>query len=262
MRVKVTGYAVLSADGPWEIPDFKARDHVDQRKHLKLMVRGVRLGIAGIRAALAQRPGWDTVPPVRRGLFVGSTPVGSDLDQLEPAIVASQEDDAFSVAAFGELGIPRVPPLWLVKGLSNNVLGFASAYFDMQGVNGNRCEGRVGGLAALVDGMRAIDEGRADLVVAGGADSLVGADGWLGVPTGEGAAFFVLESVGPTRSPVMVGGGVRWNPDLPPSPPIVTGEIGSASGVVEVARRLEAGERDFIVEVTDRNGSSAWVEVG
>ena len=61
---------------------------------------------------------------------------------------------------------------------------------------------------------------------------------------------------------VHVGGGVRFNPDVPPSPPIVTGEIGAASGVVDVARRLEAGEREFVVEVADHNGTRAWIELG
>ena len=54
-----------------------------------------------------------------------------------------------------------------MRGLSNNVLGFACAYWDIQGVNGNHCEGRVSGAAAVVEGARAIIEGRADVVVAG-----------------------------------------------------------------------------------------------
>jgi len=263
MNVAITGIGLLSAGGPWEVPEFRPREHILERKHIKLMTRGVQLGVAGIRLALAQRPGWEAIPPERRGIYVGSPPAGSDPADLAPAFQASMTDGAFDPSAFGELGLPVVPPLWLVKGLSNNVLGYASAYHDIQGVNGNRCEGRAGGIASVVDGARAIAEGRADIVVAGGADSLIGVDGWLGLPTGEGAAFFVLERASDhPHAPRLVDGGVRFSPDLPGSPPGQHGELGAAAGVIELAERLHAGDRDFTVEVVDPSGTLVWVEIG
>src|SRR5206468_2587491 len=64
-------------------------------------------------------------------------------------------------------------PLWLLRGLSNNVLGFASAQFNAQGWNTNVCNSGASGLMAIGDAAVAIASDRADVVLAGGYDSLV-----------------------------------------------------------------------------------------
>ena len=135
--------------------EFEPRKELPNRKHLKLMSRADRLGVAAVGRAISTFPEWDSFAPERRGLFVGSTPEGTDPGSLGPAIERSCVEGEFSVGAFGEQGLPYVPPLWLVRGLSNNILGFACAYWDIQGVNGNRCEGRISGVAAVIEGMRA-----------------------------------------------------------------------------------------------------------
>lgn len=257
MRIAITGTGLLVCDGPGPIEDFNPRGEVPNRKHLKLMSRGVRLGIAAVGRALASRPGWDDISPERRGLFVGANPAGTDPSELKGALARCDGD----LAAFGEVGIPLVHPLWLVKGLSNNILGYATAYWGMRGPNGNRCEGRTGGLAAILEAARALDEGRLDLAVAGGADSLIGAESWLGRPTGEGAAFFVLERAGDEpSSPCVVAGGLSWSEpeELELGP---RGELGAAAGAVEVALRLADEEPSFRVEVADWMGSRAWVQI-
>ncbi len=186
---------------PGEVPGFRARAYVKNRKNLKLMSRAVKLGVSGIRLALAQLPDWEEIPPERRGMFVGSTPLGGEIGDLSPALDVSADDQGrVDLQAFATQGYPLIHPLWLVKGLSNNVLGFASAAHNFQGVNGNYCDGVSSGAHALREGWAAIAEGRADLVVAGAADSLVGLEALIpGHKAGEGAAFFVLCS--PERAP-------------------------------------------------------------
>ncbi len=257
MRVAITAVGVLATDAPGEIDGFRGRDHVAVRKHVKLMNRAVQLGIAGIRKALEARPGWEAVAPERRGLFVGSTPAGSEVDPLLPAIEAASTGGRFDVAAFGDRGIPLVHPLWLVKGLSNNVLGYASAYHDIRGVNGNRCDGRASGIAALVDGARAIHEGHADLVVAGGSDSLVGASQWLGVPTGEASVFLVLERGDGLAYITDVG--TRFDPSVPHTPVGERGEVGAATGLVELAHRIGTEGGQSVQQVAAGDGTIAWV---
>jgi hypothetical protein len=172
------------------VPGFDPHPHGVPRKHLKTMTRAVQLGVAAVYTALEDWPTWRTVPPDRRGLYVGASPQSGDAEDVLPAVDATGKP--FSLAGFAARGVPLIPPLWLVKGLSNNILGYASAQFDFQGDNGNWCDGRLGGAVALCTAVHAVAEGRVDLAVAGGADSLVGAEPLLGAPCGEGAAFFVL----------------------------------------------------------------------
>lgn len=190
------GIGVEGASGgrPGLVPGFRAHAYVDDRKKLKLMGRSVQLGVAAIRIALSGEPGWEQVPPERRGMFVGATPQAGDADDLRPALEAGMDEAGkLSLQAFAERGYPLIHPLWLVKGLSNNILGFASAIHDCQGVNMNYCDEDEGGWTALTEGAHAVSEGRADLVIAGGADALVEAEPLFGGRRcGEAAAFLVL----------------------------------------------------------------------
>jgi len=69
------------------VEGFRARQALPERKHLKLMVPAVRLGVAAVGEALAARAGWEAVPPARRGLFVGTAPAGA-MEALVPALEA------------------------------------------------------------------------------------------------------------------------------------------------------------------------------
>lgn len=167
------------------------------RKHIKTMTRAVQLGVAAVHRALAGHPGWEQVAPERRGLYVGASPQSGDPEDLAPAI--AEAGPTWSPGAFAERGVPLIPPLWLVKGLSNNVLGYASAQHDLRGDNGNWCDGRRGGAVALTSAIHAVAEGRVDLAIAGAADAFVDAEVVLGRPGGEAAAFFVFVAEGDGR---------------------------------------------------------------
>jgi len=244
--VRVAGIGLLCPAGvgsegatggrPGPVPGFRARAYIQDRKSLKLMTRSVQLGVSAVNIALATAEGWDAVQPSRRGIFVGASPQPGDPDALRPALEAAQDAvGGFDLAAFASDGIPLIHPLWLVRGLSNNVIGFASAFNDIQGVNANWCDGVDGGWTALLDGARAVAEGRAELVVAGGADALVEAETLLaGRACGEGAAFLVLVPGSPgsgDRVLEMDTGGLE--PDEPR-----LGFLGAATWPVAVARAL------------------------
>lgn len=227
-----------SGGRPGPVPGFRARAWIRDRKSLKLMTRSVQLGVAAVNAALADAAGWDDTPPDRRGIFVGASPQPGDPDALRPALeAAAAEDGGFDLTRFATDGIPLIHPLWLVKGLSNNVIGFASAVNDLQGVNANWCDGADGGWTALVEGARAVTEGRADLVVIGGADALVDAEPLLGGRRcGEGAAFVVLgpgaPAVGDTVLDLQQGGFDAAEREL--------GYLGAATWPIAVTRSLLA----------------------
>ena len=230
------GLAGCRGGHPGEVPGFRPRAYVENRKSLKLMSRAVRLGVSAIRIALGQTTGWESVEPLRRGIFVGSTPGGGELGDLLPALEsATTADGRLDMQQFGREGYPLIHPLWLLKGLSNNVLGFASAIHDLQGVNANYCDGELSGALAITEGWAAVAEGRADLVLAGASDSWIPYAGALaGRTPGEGAGFLVLRAARP-EDPWTVAPG-----EGPPTPDEegTLGFLGAAVTPVAVARSL------------------------
>ncbi len=224
-----------------EVPGFRPRAYIADRKSLKLMSQAVKLGVSAARLAVTDAGGDEllaTVPPVRRGMVVGASPQVGEAHDLRPALQAATGDDGgFDLQRFARDGVRLIHPLWLVKGLSNNVLGFASAIHDLQGPNACYCDAVDGGWTALCEGAAAVGEGRADLVLAGGADALVDAEPLLGGRRcGEGAAFFVLQPAG-------VAAGVPWDPAiralLDPAEHDL-GFLGAATWPVALARHLLA----------------------
>lgn len=231
-----------------EVPGFRARAYVENRKNLKLMSRSVKLGVSAIRLALADPEAWDRVAPGRRAMFVGSTPLGGEMQDLIPALeVATDELGNLDLRAFAEDGYDRIHPLWLVKGLSNNVLGFASATHNVQGVNANYCDGDASGLNAVTEGYQAVHEGRADVSVAGASDAWIGLDPLLGGRRcGEGAGFFSFSTEpGPWR--IEPGPG----PELPDEEAEL-GYLGAAAFPVALARALLRGEEAGFVDPAGR----------
>ena len=202
------------------------------------MTRAVQLGVAAVLAAAARVPELSRVPPERRGLYVGASPQQGDASDLGPAMQAT--GSALDLAAFAERGIPLVPPLWLVKGLSNNILGYASAMLDFRGDNGNWCDGRHGGAVALTQAIHAVAEGRVDVAIAGGADALRGAEAIVGHPCAEGAAFVVMCAEGLLTIP---GRAVRAGLPTEPADIDPVGELGAAAVAVAFARGLATGQR-------------------
>ncbi len=219
---------------PGEVPGFRAHAYIEDRKKLKLMGRAVQLGVSAIRLALSEAPGWEEVPPERRAMYIGATPQAGDAEDLRPALeAATSPEGQFSLGAFASRGYPLIHPLWLVKGLSNNILGFASAIHDFQGTNSNYCDDEEGGWTAVVEGARAVAEGRADVAVAGGADALAEAEALFGGRRcGEGAAFFVFRPARPGERPLTLD---RERLDTEEA---LLGYLGAATWPVVLARRV------------------------
>src|SRR5262249_14426949 len=65
----------------------------------------------------------------------------------------------------------RVHPMWLLKGLANNVLYFISLKYNAQGMNNNVSMGGAAGAIAIGEGFDAIRHGDVDVAFAGGYDS-------------------------------------------------------------------------------------------
>lgn len=281
-----------------EIRDFKARDWVDNRKNLKIMTRPVRLGVAGAHMAMLdagiEAGATDGAPhgidPIRFAMFVGAPQAHGEAKDLLPALDRSTVSGDFDAVAFGEHGLPLVHPLWLLKGLSNNVLGFTSQRYKAMGPNSNLSGSGAGGAQAIGEGMRAIRDDRADLALCGGYDCIVNVEGLtgygrLGLLTtdpdrppeascrpfdagrsgfapAEGACFFVVEELdhararGATILGEVAGAGDGMDAHDPASPhPEGRGLVSSSRAAL---RSAGAGPDEVALLVAHASGSVAF----
>lgn len=203
------------------VAGFVPRAHIDA-KSLRLMAPAVAFGTAAAALAITDAGvRLDAFDPVRTGAFVGSRGHSSDRADLQPAVRKSCDNGVFRLDRFGSEGLPLVNPLWLLKGLANNVLYFVSLRHNLQGMNNNISMGGVAATMAIGEAWEAIRHGQVDVAIAGGYDSaldadrteMFGASGLVaqsddpatasrpfdrrrtGFVPGEGAGFLVLENL-------------------------------------------------------------------
>ena len=156
-----------------EVPAWRARSHLPDRKSIKLMTRCVQFGVVAALEAWGPRDAPGEVPPEQRGMYTGcGVPADEDWTFRE-AVNASVVDGRFDMRAFGGAGQDLLNPLWLVKSLTNNVLAFTAKALDLQGANDNYEAGAAGPLLALGSAAQAVAEARLEQALAGGSDSLV-----------------------------------------------------------------------------------------
>lgn len=253
----VAGFALARVD---------VRPLLKRRRDRKLLPRAAELAIAAAYQALAgERP--EVV-----GLVLGVGREPSDGGDTERAILAGAEGGRFTGQRFGEHGLPHYPPLSSLRTLPNLVLAHVAIQLDLTGEGGTRAGTADAGLAAVVEGWRAVAEGRSEVVLAGAADSQVDAasardlvrKGLSGTPPGEAAAVIRLEDAqrarargAPHLATILDGGGAFLGGDPWVSPhQAALGECGVAGPVVALTLALGRSGR---LDVTGREGSSAWL---
>ena len=210
-----------------QVPKWRARDHIPERKAIKLMTRRVQLGVASALQAWGN-PDPDRLPaPQRRAMYTGcGVPADEDWTFRLP-IDESVSDGRFDMFRFATHGQEFLNPLWLVKSLTNNVLAFSAKTLDLQGANNNFEGDAAGALIAVGEAARGIAEGRADIALAGAGDSLISVEFMLhlarsqaeGEPNdflpGEGAAFVLMDTC-KTEGLAVLGFGSASGPSLTP----------------------------------------------
>jgi 3-oxoacyl-[acyl-carrier-protein] synthase II len=159
-----------------EIADFDARDYLDkkERKQLKMMVRTVQLAVAGARLALRDArldPG--CYAPERLGMAFATGTIPGDLADLGPAAQASYdvEHRSTDLTRWGRDGVPTIPPMWMLTYVPNMPACHTAILHDVRGPTNTITQSDAAGLLAVGEAYRVLRGGRADLMLAGGADT-------------------------------------------------------------------------------------------
>jgi 3-oxoacyl-[acyl-carrier-protein] synthase II len=144
-------------------------------KSQKYMARDIQLAVAAAQFAVADAGLVDGgVDPTRLGVDLGAGLISTELDELAPAInLATHPDGAFDFKLYGRDGIPQITPIWLLRYLPNMLACHISIMIDCQGPSNTITEAEAASNLAIGEAARIIARGRADVMIAGGADSKI-----------------------------------------------------------------------------------------
>lgn len=161
-----------------EIPDFNPRALVDDRKLHKLIRRTDLVGLYAAGSALtsagvlAHRESLDEASTAdyndRTGVYVGSG-AGNFSNQYD--YFQLMTDAKGDLITFGRELSNTVNPMWLLRTLSNNVLGHIGIKYTLKGANACITNHSVGGILAVIEAAEALRTGEADRAIAVGHDA-------------------------------------------------------------------------------------------
>src|SRR6266545_4776392 len=159
-----------------EVRDFDPAAAVDRkdRKRLNQMSREFRFAVGAAGAALADArlaPG--AVEPERFGLTFAAGSQSAEMAHLGPAAQAAlaPTGDHIDLIAWGERGLPLVPPTWLLNYIPNIGAGYLGILHDARGPSNTVTQGDAAGVLALGEAVRVVRRDRADVMLIGGSDA-------------------------------------------------------------------------------------------
>jgi 3-oxoacyl-[acyl-carrier-protein] synthase II len=153
----------------------KAKFIKELRKSRKYMARDIQLCVTAAQLAVVDA-GLDKggVDPARVGIDLGAGLISTELDELAPAIGhATPHSGLFDFQVWGRESIRMIEPIWLLKYLPNMLACHISILMDCQGPSNTITEGDASSNLAIAEAARIIARGKAEVMIAGGADSKV-----------------------------------------------------------------------------------------
>jgi 3-oxoacyl-[acyl-carrier-protein] synthase II len=110
----------------------------------------------------------------RIGIDLGAGLITSELDELAPAVAHAYDGTrSFDFQVWGRESIGMIEPIWLLKSLPNMLACHVSILLDCQGPSNTITEADASSNLAIAEAARIIARGRADVMIAGGADSKI-----------------------------------------------------------------------------------------
>lgn len=157
-----------------EVRNFNPATYLRDRKFLKVMSRDMQLGVASANLAMQDTNlSVGDIDPYRLGVVYGAGRMTTHPSELAAAVEASRDEHSreFSMTRWGEGGMGRVAPLWLLKQLPNMPACHISIDHNACGPNNTITCRDASALLALAEAVRVIEAGRADAMIVGACSS-------------------------------------------------------------------------------------------
>lgn len=153
------------------IDNFEPKQYVKPRKSLKVMCREIQLGFAAAGFAIEDAAvSAGSVDPERFGVVFGSDMLYGEVKELEDLYRSCLTSDGFDFSRWGD-AMSNLNPLWLLKYLPNMVACHIGIAHDARAHNNTITLGDASSLLSLIEAVRVIERGHADLMICGGTGS-------------------------------------------------------------------------------------------
>ncbi len=155
-----------------QLADFDPKQYVRPRKNLKVMSRDIQLAAAAADMACADGGLREhAIAPERLGVVFGADMINPEIEEMINVYRDCTVDGRFDYSRWGAAAMAEIFPLWMLKYLPNMLACHIGIAQDARGPSNSVVQGEVSSLAAVAEGVRIIQRGQADAVIAGGGGS-------------------------------------------------------------------------------------------
>jgi len=166
-----------------EAPEYNIRDFVPKshRKATKLMSRDIELAVIASQEAVensgfitkAHEGKTPTLNPTRTAINYGAELIACDLTEMAQSVKHCITDGKFDIHKWGQVGMPTLTPLWLLKYLPNMLPCHVAIIHDIQGPSNTITCGDAAGYLAFCEAVEMIQRDSADAALAGAGGTKV-----------------------------------------------------------------------------------------
>lgn len=144
------------------------------KKGLKLMCREIEMGVASAQLAIADAGLTPQVyDPVRIGTMFGCDYIITEPTEFSTGVQNCLKEDKFDFELWGENGITKVEPLWLLKYLPNMPASHVAIYNDLRGPSNSLTVREASANMAIAEATTILRRGIADYMVVGATGSRI-----------------------------------------------------------------------------------------
>lgn len=156
-----------------EVKNFDLDNYVDDSERFKHCGRNIRFAIGAARQAVDDSGVMNSVDPSRFGIYLGAGEGQQDFACIMSLIAESQRDGQLDLEAFTRVGLMRLNGPQELEQEPNMPAGHLASLFDAQGPNLNCLTACAASSQAIGEATEIIRRGDADVMLSGGAHSMI-----------------------------------------------------------------------------------------
>lgn len=157
-----------------EVKNFNLGDYVDNPERFEYAGRNIRFAIgAAVQAVKDSGLDDERYDPTRFGIYLGAGEGQQDFFLFMRLIANAQRNGEFDMEAFTKEGLARMNPREEIEQEPNMPSGHLASLFNAQGPNLNCLTACAASSQAIGEATEIIRQGEADLMLSGGAHSMI-----------------------------------------------------------------------------------------